>query len=251
VAWAFLDDDVPHGFAHRGGDEVATENTIAAFQHAMDLGYRYLETDVHVTRDGVLVAFHDSDLQRVAGLVGTIEDHDWASLGSVDLGGGSTIPTMDELLVTFPDARFNIDPKTDAAVAPLAAVLEANDAVGRVCIGSFSDERIDALRQRLGRELCTSPGPRALVQLMAQSWWPRVRGTGIDHGAVQIPVRFGPVVLTKRQVDRFHDLGLQVHVWTINDENDMRRLLDLGVDAVMTDKTTVLKRVMVERGEWT
>jgi glycerophosphoryl diester phosphodiesterase len=250
VTWAYLDDDVPHGFAHRGGNEAAPENTVAAFQHAVDLGYRYLETDVQPTRDGTLVAFHDSGLERVAGLPGTIGDHDWATLAAIDLDDGTGIPTMDELFTTFPNARFNIDPKSDSSVMPLGDLITAHDAVDRVCIGSFRDNRISELRERLGAGLCTSPGPRGLAQLIAASRGTMKRSGNRGHGAVQIPAKFGPVPLTRRQVERFKGLDLQVHVWTINDEQEMRRLLDLGVDAVMTDKTTVLKRVMVDRGEW-
>jgi glycerophosphoryl diester phosphodiesterase len=246
MTWAFLDLAAPNGFAHRGGDEHAPENTVAAFQHAVDLGYRYLETDVHRTRDGVLVAFHDGDLNRLAGRPGAIADHAWPELREIDLGGGATIPTLDELLLSFPDVRFNIDPKADDAVPLLASTLQAHRAVDRVCVGSFSDRRVAEVLRILGPSLCTAPGPRALVRTLALG----KRGGGDRHGAVQIPPSCRGFKLTARFVERLHDMDLQVHVWTINTEGEMHQLLDLGVDAVMTDRVQLLKDVMTKRGEW-
>ncbi|MDA3039320.1 MAG: glycerophosphodiester phosphodiesterase [Actinomycetota bacterium] len=248
--WEFLHPGGPYGFAHRGGDERAPENTMAAFQHAVDEGFRYLETDVHLTRDGVLVAFHDVGLERVAGLRGAIADYTWAELERVDLGAGHGIPRLEDLFAAFPTARFNIEPKSDAAVAPLAGIVLARSLVPQVCIGSFKDARIDTARRLLGPELCTSPGPVALARLAARSVTAAGRRRPTDFGAVQIPPRFGKARLTAAQVDRYHDMGLQVHVWTINDEAEMQRLFDLGVDAVVSDKVVVLKAVLSGRGHW-
>ncbi len=249
ASWAFLDHPVPYAFAHRGGNQVAPENTVAAFQHAVDLGYRYLETDVHLTNDGVLVAFHDSGLERVAGLAGSVADHSWSELSTIDLGQATGIPTLDELLTTFPEHRFNIDPKADEAVAPLAEAIKSHRAIDRVCVGSFSDQRLADLRARLGRALCMSPGPRGLLALAAASRRPKP-GRNLRFGAVQIPPTLGRLKLSAAQVERFQELGLQVHVWTINEESEMRRLLDLGVDALMTDHTQLLKDVLIDRGQW-
>ncbi len=223
---------------------------MAAFQHAVDEGFRYLETDVHLTRDGVLVAFHDVGLERVAGLRGAIADHTWAELEQVDLGGGHGIPRIEDLFAAFPAARFNIEPKSDAAVAPLAGIVLARSMVANVCIGSFKDARIETARRLLGPELCTSPGPIALARLGTRSLTAAGRRQPTEFGAVQIPPRLGKARLTAAQVERYHDMGLQVHVWTINDEDEMQRLFDLGVDAVMSDKVTRLKSVLSSRGHW-
>lgn len=217
-----------------------------AFEHAVSLGFRYLETDVHVTADGVLVAFHDADLERITGSPGTIADRTWAELAAIDLGGAS-IPRLDDLLSTFPDARFNIDPKVDAAVVPLGDVIAAHDAVGRVGIGAFDDARITALQQRFGPELCTSPGPAELLGYLARP----SDDAFATHGCLQIPPTFGAFELTSELIAAAHALDLQVHVWTINDVADMHRLLDLGVDAVMTDRVSDLKATLIERDEWT
>lgn len=243
---SYLDHRRPIPIAHRGGDQAAVENTIPAFEHAVSLGYRYLETDVHVTVDGVLVAFHDADLERLTGRPGTIADRTWSELEAIDLGGAS-IPRLDDLLSTFPEVRFNIDPKVDAAVGPLGDVIAAHGAVGRVGIGAFDDARIAALQKRFGPELCTSPGPVELLTYLASP----SEDAFATHGCLQIPPSFGEFELTSDLIDAAHALELQVHVWTINDVVDMHRLLDLGVDAVMTDNVSDLKAILIERDEWT
>ncbi|MEZ5230981.1 MAG: glycerophosphodiester phosphodiesterase family protein [Acidimicrobiales bacterium] len=195
--FAFLAEATPFGLAHRGGNEVAAENTVAAFEHAVSLGFDHLETDVHCTLDGVLVAFHDAGLERVAGLPGTIADHTWATLSQVEIGDGQRIPTMASLLETFPTTRFNIDPKADAAVEPLIKLLRLHEAIDRVCIGSFSDDRIGRLSAALGPGLCTSAGPRHIAALWAAAHTSRaigavarsgpVRRIAEQHGCLQVP----------------------------------------------------------------
>ena len=145
-------------FAHRGGASDAPENTVPAFAAAVALGYRYLETDVHVTVDGVLVAFHDDDLTRTCGVAGRISELPWSEVATARVDGQAPIPTMDELFETWPDARWNIDCKSDGAVAPLADAVRRHAALDRVCVASFSDRRIRDLRRRLGRDLCTAAG---------------------------------------------------------------------------------------------
>lgn len=242
----YLDHSRPIAVAHRGGDQSAVENTMPAFEHAVSLGFDYLETDVHVSSDGVLVAFHDADLERITGRPGSIADRTWDELRAIDLGGAS-IPRLDDLLATFPDAKFNIDPKTDDAVQPLGDTIEAHNAIDRVGIGAFDDARITALQERFGPELCTSPGPMELLAYLANP-----TGSAFEtHGCLQIPPSFGGFELSAELLQSAHSLGLQVHVWTINEEAEMRRLLDLGVDAVMTDRVALLKDVLIDRNEWT
>ncbi len=259
--FAFLPDDTPFGLAHRGGDEVATENTVAAFEHAHSLGYTHVETDVHLTADGVLVAVHDADLERVAGTPGSIADRSWSELRKIDLGAGERIPTMASLFEMFPDTNFNIEPKSNASLEPLINLIRDQRVLDRVCIGSFSDSKVMRAKAALGPELCTSPGPRHMTALWAASKAGRalssLRSSGFvsriadQHGCLQIPRTFGGLrVLDTHLVELAHDLGLQVHVWTINDADEMHDLLDAGVDAVMTDKLTVLRNVLESRGEW-
>ncbi|MFW2382141.1 MAG: glycerophosphodiester phosphodiesterase family protein, partial [Acidimicrobiales bacterium] len=180
----FLDFDGIIAFAHRGGTSTAPENTMASFENAVGLGYRYLETDVHRTADGVLVAFHDPSLERIAGDSREISEIEWPELAEIRFDGHS-IPRMDALLQRFPEARFNIDPKADSAVEPLVNVIRDHDALDRVCIGAFSDQRIERLRSLLGPELCTSPGPRSTISAILP--WPQPG----EHPCVSIPTTMG------------------------------------------------------------
>lgn len=245
----FLDHPGPIPFAHRGGAGDWPENTMPAFEGAVALGYRYLETDVHVTADGVLLAFHDDVLDRVTDRVGLIRELPWAEVSRARVDGREPIPRFDELLAAWPDVRINIDPKHDSAVDALAEAIEAADAVDRVCIGSFSDRRIARLRARLGPRLCTSLGPKGVARLRAASY-------GLPAGrfpaaCVQVPVRQGRVTLVdERFVRTAHHHGLAVHIWTIDEPAEMTDLLDLGVDGIMTDRPAVLRDVLESRAQW-
>ena len=241
----FLDWPGPLAFAHRGGASEAPENTLPAFARAVELGYTYLETDVHVTSDGVLVAFHDTDLSRTCGRPGIITQLPWSEVSTARVGGREPIPRMEELLEAFPDARFNIDCKSNAAVSALVSVIRRMTAGQRVCVSAFDDRRLLRIRAALGPRVCTSLGP---AQIAALRFLGRIAGGG---GAAQVPVRQGPVALVDRRfVGSAHRRGIQVHVWTIDDPAEMRRLLDIGVDGLMTDRPAVLRDVLVERGEW-
>ena len=248
----YLDHDGPIAFAHRGGMSVAPENTMPAFEHAVSLGFRYLETDVHRTVDGDLVAFHDTDLKRTCGLDQRIADMTAAEIAGVRVGGTAPIPTMRALLERWPDHRFNIDCKADDALEPLGALIDDLDALDRVCIGSFSDDRLDRLRRRFGGRLLTAMGPREIAILRL---FRRRRGSG--PRVAQVPVRASSAgllrhvtVTTPRFVADAHRKSVPIHVWTINDAAEMHRLLDLGVDGLMTDRPEMLRTVLDDRGEW-
>ena len=216
-----------------------------AFEQAVGLGYRYLETDVHVTADGVVVAFHDDDLARTCGRPGRISDLPFADVEAARVDGTETIPTLRDLLDAFPDVRLNIDCKSDAAVGPLADEIAKHGVLDRVCLASFSDARIRSLRRRLGVGLCTAAATRELAVL-----WATGRNLG-DASAAQVPVRQrGMTVVTERFIRRAHNAHVAVHVWTIDDPAEMHRLLDLGVDGIMTDRPVALRDVFVERGLW-
>ena len=247
--FAFLDHPGPVAFAHRGGAGDWPENTMPAFEGAVALGYRYIETDAHVTSDGTIVAFHDDRLDRVCDRTGIIADLTWSEVRLARVDGREPIPLLEDLLTTWPDLRINIDPKHDAAVEPLAEVIRRCDAVDRVCIGSFSDERIAAMRDLLGPRLCTSLGPKDTTRLVAATR--RLASGRFEGAAAQVPLKHGRVPIITRQFIRgAHRLGIAVHVWTIDDPTEMERLLDLGVDGIMTDRPSVLKDVLVSRGLW-
>ncbi len=160
---------------------------------------------------------------------------------------------MDELLTRFPDANFNIDPKADDAVEPLIEALRKHQAIDRVCVGSFNDRRIRRVRQAIGPGLCTSPGPRGVALLLITALMPefvRRRRRRHGYGCVQVPPKALGIRLSRRMVDGFHDLGLLVHVWTINDRATMAELLAMGVDGIMTDELSTLRSLLIEEGRW-
>jgi glycerophosphoryl diester phosphodiesterase len=241
----FLDWDGPLPFAHRGGASDVPENTMLAFEYAINLGYHYLETDVQVTADGVLVAFHDNDLLRTTGKPGKISELPWSEVSKALVDGKAPIPLLEDLLGAWPAARFNIDCKTNAAVDPLVASLRRTNSLTRVCVAAFSDLRLRRLRKSLGAELCSSLGP---IELGLLRFGLLRHPPGL---AVQVPVKYGPLtVVNRRFVERSHRLGLPVHVWTIDDAPEIERLLDLGVDGIMTDRPVILRDVLKSRGAW-
>ena len=249
MTFVFLDHPGPIAVAHRGGAGVHPENTMDAFTHAVSLGYRYLETDVHLTIDGQVIAFHDERLDRVTDREGRVEALTLREVREARIGGRGEIVMLEELLTKFPHQRINIDPKSAAVVAPLAQLLERTGAIERVCIGSFSDARIARMVELLGPNLCTSGGPRAVARLRIASFGGRTKVPAM--GCVQVPARTrGITIVDERFVRAAHCRGLPVHVWTIDDPAEMNRLLDLGVDGIMTDQPEVLRTVLQSRGSW-
>lgn len=247
----FLDWPHPIPFAHRGGAaEVGGENTLAGFERAVAMGYRYLETDGRVTSDGVLLAFHDERLDRVTDLEGRLEDRPWSEVRKARVGSeGDGIPTMESLLDAFPEHRFNIDPKMDAAVAPLAEALRRTKAWDRVNVAAFSDRRLLQLRRAVGRPICTAMGPAGIGRLRLAAYGVPVGPFGA--ACVQLPTTWkGRTLVDGRFVRGAAVRGIPVHVWTIDEPEEMHRLLDLGVGGLFTDRPSVLKRVLEERGQW-
>ncbi len=243
----------PRVFAHRGwhvGDLAGCENSLAAFRRAVAEGISYLETDVHLTSDGVVVAFHDDRLDRVTDAAGPIARRSYSELRDVRIGGKEPIPTMAEVLEHCPDARFNIDPKSDEVVGPLLDLLREGSVIDRVCVGSFSSARLSTLRAAAGPRLATSLGPREVARAMGAARIGR-RITARGAIAAQVPLRFRRVqVVTPRFINAMHRSGLEVHVWTINDRDAMERLLDLGVDGIVTDRPDLLRDLLAARGQW-
>ena len=247
----YLDSIKPIAFAHRGGTSAAPENSMRAFQHAVDLGYRYIETDVHATADGHVVAFHDNDLQRTCGSSLKIAEASIDELSTARIDGTDPIPLLAEILTTWPNMKVNIDCKSDVVVAPLIQQLRSSHCLDRVCIGSFNDQRLARIREEFGSSVCTSMGPREVAALVLGTH-ARIPLRPTKHALIaQVPVRQGPIpVVTRRTVQRAHQLGLFVHVWTIDDPQEIGRLLDLGADGIMSDDTIALRDVFSARGIW-
>lgn len=237
--------------AHRGFSRDGLENTAAAFAAAVDLGYSYVETDVHATADGVLVAFHDYTLARVAGRDGDIGALPWSEVAQARIGGKEPIPLFDELLETWPTLRWNIDCKSDAAAPLLAEAIERHRAWDRVCVASFTDRRRRAVLSLVTRPVATvaSPGMVGAARLLGRTPFARMPIGPAD--CLQIPERSRRLpVLTATLLRQTHAAGAQLHVWTIDDPAAMHRLLDMGVDGIMTDRADLLKDVLIERRQW-
>jgi glycerophosphoryl diester phosphodiesterase len=247
----YLDHPGVLAFAHRGGAEEYPENSMSAFAAVVDLGFRYIETDVHTTSDGVLLAFHDDRLERVTDGKGMIYTLPWSEVLSAKVAGTEPIVQLQELLETFPETHFNLDIKRWAALEPCMELLSRMGCWDRICIGSFSDGRLRRARKSMARKglrICTSMGPQGVLAMKARQFHLPVRSRA---QCAQVPVKyFGIPVVTRGFVDTCHAIGMQVHVWTIDDADEMRRLVHLGVDGLMTDKPSVLKRVLLELNCW-
>jgi glycerophosphoryl diester phosphodiesterase len=244
----YLDLPRPLAFAHRGGAAHNPENSWRAFEHAVSLGYSYLETDVHATADGVLVAFHDKTLDRVTDRTGEIRRLPYREVQAARIAGTEPIPLLEDLLGTWPQARFNIDAKDDPAVRPLADVLRRTAAWDRVCITSFSSRRLGQVRKALPRPVCMSASTAQIASLRLGVPVPVLarRLARVSARCAQIPVNLAVPAFLRRA----RAAGLQVHVWTINDRAVMTDLLDRGVDGIITDQTELLRDLLAARGQW-
>lgn len=247
----------PLVLAHRGGGDEAPENTVEAFAHARSLGVCDIETDAHVTADGKVVLIHDPVVDRVSDGTGAVAALTWREISVLRNAQGGRIPLLSEVLEAFPDLAFNIDAKSEGVVDPLLEVLDAHAAFGRVLLASFSERRLNRIRRSGHRGLTTSLGATAVARLLAAaetgtnptSW--HVPGPRQGVRAVQVPPSYGPVpVVTRRFVATAHAAGIAVHVWTVNEDEEMVGLLDLGVDGIVTDRPTLLREVLRRRGQW-
>lgn len=242
----FLAGTHPLALAHRGGAAEAAENSPTAFQHAHDLGYRWIETDVRATIDGHAVLIHDATLDRTTDATGHVSAVPLSLVQAARTADGEAPMTLTEALRHWPEVRFNVDVKADDAVAPFLRAVADTGAWDRVCAAAFSTARLRRLREQAGPRLATSMGPAEVGRLVL----------GLPDRspacAAQVPHRARSVpIVTRRFVERAHRRGVAVHVWTINDPGEMQALLDLGVDGLVTDHPTVLRDVLSRRGAWT
>lgn len=246
----FLDHTRPLAIAHRGGALEAEENTLPAFMMAVGLGYSHVELDVHASADGQVVVHHDDTLARMFDDPRRLDALPWAELRRLRTRGGAALPLLAEVLDAFPDLHLAIEAKSDAVVAPLADLLTRMEALDRVCVGAFAPARTERLRAKLGPRLCWSPAHAGVARLWLSGWGLPLLPAG-HFPVVQVPTQFkGLAVVTPRMLRAAHASGIQVQVWTVNDADQMERLLDMGVDALITDRPSLLREVMDRRGQW-
>jgi glycerophosphoryl diester phosphodiesterase len=257
VAKPYFDGALPRIFAHRGfvdqhsaapGDVV--ENTLPAFAAALELGAHYLETDVHASSDGVAIISHDPSLERLTGLTSPVSAHSLAELRQMPLADGVTFASLAEALDSFPTARFNIDIKSADAVRPTIDAIRAIGAADRVLVTSFSDRRRLGVVRAIPNVATSASAVRFLRALLAGKVGVTAELTralgAVD--AVQVPERaLRLAVTTPRFIEQLHDAGVEIHVWTINDADSMGRLLDLGVDGIVTDRTDIAMEIVSAR----
>ena len=206
-----------YGFVHRGGDEVETENTLEAFEYSSNLGFIFIETDVQSTKDGHVVIFHDSTLKRMAGINKRIKDLMLDEVKGIELINGGRSP------------------------------LKEMKCFSRSCLASFSSSRLNRIRKLAGPEACTSSGQMDIFKLICKSLGINLRINTAD--CAQIPIKqWGVPILTERFLRIAKKENKLVHVWTIDNKEEMFKLIDFGVDGIMTDKPSILKQAMTEKG---
>ncbi len=271
TGWDYLDCHTTLAIAHRGGALEAPQNSMAAFGAAVDLGYEYLELDVRASRDGVLAVYHDPTLDTLTDGTGAIGQLDWEQIRRARISGLEPVCRLEEVLDAWPGVRLNIDPKHPAAVRPLVELLRRQDCSQRVCVSTFSDRRMRRIGRLLEGRYCTAePQTRIarfkleavrLARSAAREPVParepnpaREPGPPSQRtlGCVQVPATIhGWRLVDAAFVEAVHSHGCQVHVWTVNQATEMRELLALGVDGIMTDRPSLLKQVLQETDQWT
>lgn len=255
VSHPYLAPAPPRAFAHRGWhlDDLADmENSLSAFRRAAAEGYTYVETDVHSTSDDVVVIQHDPLLDRTTDGTGPIVRQTWQQVRQAQVGGREPVARLEDALEELPHTAFNIDVKSDAALEPLVQTIKAAGALDRVAVASFSEGRLARARRLAGPKLVTALGPRSAAALWASRRISLLRRTGLVNGTLaQVPVWLGRHrVVDTRLIHAATTAGIEVHTWTIDDPRRMHRLLDLGVNGIVTDRPDLLRDVLIERGEW-
>ncbi len=261
---AYLDGPRPRLFAHRGASGTAPENTIEAFAEGLAAGADRLELDVHASADGHIVVFHDDLLDRTTEASGPVRARTLAELKGLDAGyrfedeagrypfrgKGIRIPTLDEVLETFPEVALNIELKHDdgSTIEAFFDVIDRHDARERVLAAAFEDDIIKRMRV-VAPQAVTSLSAEEVAIFYGCCMSGFLDGYTPPGKALQVPpAHEGIEIVTPTFVAAAHDLDMEVHVWTINDEDEMERLLDLGVDGLMSDFPARARAVFERRG---
>ena len=228
--------------AHRGGSIEAPENTIESFEYSIELGSSYIETDVQLSSNGIPYIFHDNDLKRLFGKNIIFNSLHSDEIDELILFDKYKIPTLESTLQKFPDTLFQIDVKTDEVVLPTMEVIKKTNSTDKVCIASFSSKRLKQVHN-LYPEICLSMGPYEVMKLLLASFG--LYRKKVPGNCLQIPIyQYGIKLVTKRFINYIHSIGLKIHVWTINDEDTMHKLIDLGVDGIIKDRPKTLKDLL-------
>lgn len=233
-------------FAHRGGANDFVENTLEAFEQSINLGFKYIETDVRATKDNKLVIFHDPDLKRMLNMEIDISSINYDELSNYKINEVHKIPTFLETVSSWPNINFNIDPKSNKAAELLIDELKTLDRLDRFCIGSFDTKRLNKIRSAFNNKLCTSMSTNEVINFYL------LRFIGINSikiPCLQLPYyKSGFKVITAKLINDAHKFNKKVHAWTIDDPKQINELLDMGIDGIMTDRPNLLKLELAKRG---
>ena len=222
-----------------------------AFKAAVDLGFRYVETDAHGTKDGKAVALHDASLDRTTDGHGEVAELNWAEVKGARIGGIEPVPLLEDILGTWPALRVNIDVKAESGIAATADAIERTRAHDRVCIASFSTARREATVALLSKPVATSAGTREAAAFFAGGFLgANMAAPLVASTPCRFPSSWGPSDPDASPYRAAHAAGKQVHVWTINDRAEMERLIAMGVDGIVSDRADVLKEVLMSAGRW-
>lgn len=249
----FLPGARPRLIAHRGLAPDGAENTLRAFHDAVAAGATMLETDTRATSDGIALAVHDATLERVCGDRRHVDTLRVTDLPGIRVAGTEPLALLEDVLGSFPDVPVNIDVKDRRAIVPAVSAIARTRSARRVCLTSFDDavarRAVAGVRATTGVTPVRSPSRRALAAFLA--------GTALElpqraltrilapYGALQVPPRHrGVPVITPRTVAAAHRAGCEVHAWTIDEVGEMRALLAMGVDGMITNRVDVLAELL-------
>lgn len=240
--------------AHRGGADLAPENSWEAFENCDRLGFHFVETDAHLTADGHVVLIHDPILDRVSDGFGLVSAHTLEELQDMTINDSARGPVLlADVLRAFPHLKLNIDAKEEDVWRPMIEVIRAHGAMDRVCVASFDSGRLQRIRE-IAPEISTSLGQAEVARLFlaAQTHTPRLvtrqNWPRLGVVAAQIPLKIGPIrLVSKRFVSFAHSLGIGVHVWTLNEPEEIVQALDAGVDAIISDDPVLVREIIRAR----
>ena len=245
----YLKNKTPVAIAHRGGSNSGIENTLEAFENAINMGFNIIETDIQITKDKKLVVFHDLTLDRLTNTKGLVKDKTWNELKKIKILGKYSIPLLSDIFDKWPKIKINIDPKNDECIDYLISFLREYNCFEKICIGSFSGKRLQRLRKEFGPKLCTSAGPLEVLKLKLFSLINL--SISIDANCVQVPLKYYRINIIDKNFIKFcQSQNLMVHVWTINDILEIERLLDLGVNGIISDNIEGLKKIFKKKNYW-
>ena len=228
--------------AHRGGSIESYENTLASFAYAQSIGCKYIETDVQVSLDGIPYIFHDESLERITGIKSIFSSITSSEIDKIRIFKNHPIPKLDTALKEFPELFFQIDLKTDLVAIPALEVIKKNNAEKRVCIASFNSNRLKQVKENYP-EICLSMGPKEVAKLLLASFG-LFKGE-IPGDCLQVPIySHGIKVVTKRFIKFVQSKNLKIMVWTINDKKTLKKLINMNVDGIITDRPKLLTELL-------